>query len=302
MAKNKNKNKTPPKKKGGGNNTAKAKSTKKSHRVGLIKDSATEYGDLWLQVYLAPEGPVEAALLRVLLSRVGCMGVDNPSDADFVIFGGGSDVTPQLYGQTVIHEKTHTWLKRDLADLDLYQRCLEEGIPMVGICRGAQFGHVMNGGTLYQHVNNHVGDHAMFLPKENRIIPRISSSHHQMCKRNADMDIIGTTPGKSDIRYNTATLMESGKNNDIEAFFYSETCFFGVQGHPEYRGYSQYAAWFIKMIDELIVQNPDIEYRSKPKAYRLRQEMMDRRGLKNHRKIDATRKILEDLQAEKEKM
>ena len=296
------KNKNSQKSSSGGKTTAAQLSTKKSHRVGLIKDSATDYGDLWLQVYLAAEGPIEAALLRQLLARSGCMGVDNPSDADIVVFGGGSDVTPQLYDQTVYHEKTKPWIKRDLADLDLFERCVNEGIPMVGICRGAQFGHVMNGGTLYQDTDGHHGDHAMYDTRNSRIIPRISSSHHQLAKENNHMELIGVSPGKSTKRYMSATIMETSKIRDVEAFFYRDTCFFGVQGHPEYRGYHQYAKWFTDMIQALIVENPDIEYRTEPKAYRIKQEILDRRKLKHVRNIADCRKTLEQLQAEKDKV
>ncbi len=79
-----------------------------------------------------------------MLARARIDKAKTVSDADFVIFAGGSDVDPQLYGQKM-HHKTYINTKRDEEEMDIYQQCLEEGIPMVGVCRGAQFGWVMRG-------------------------------------------------------------------------------------------------------------------------------------------------------------
>src|SRR5690554_3184603 len=80
--------------------------------------------------------------------------VQTAEEADLVCFIGGEDVQPSLYGEHD-HPSTHTNPARDEMEEKLFHYCLNEGIPMAGICRGAQFLNVMNGGKLYQDVDNH---------------------------------------------------------------------------------------------------------------------------------------------------
>jgi gamma-glutamyl-gamma-aminobutyrate hydrolase PuuD len=143
--------------------------------------------------------------------------------------------------------------------MDLYLLCLEQGIPMVGVCRGAQFLHVMNGGKLFQHVDGHFGDHGMFDIVRKQRVERISSVHHQMVMPNLanGMTIIGTS-AESQERWTNDGHSFIGKHCDIEAFFYRESCCFGVQGHPEYEGYNFFTHWFLKTIEEVITCNPDL--------------------------------------------
>ena len=130
---------------------------------------------------------------------------------------------------------------------------------MLGICRGAQFLHVMNGGVLFQDVNNHYGAHSMYDCIDNRTIPYVSSVHHQMVKENKDMTVLAYTPGKSTTRFSSPSESETGAQKDIEAFFYRDTCCLGIQGHPEYSGYYAFMSWALKQIGNVINENPDIE-------------------------------------------
>lgn len=286
----------------GGKNT-KQLSTKKSHRVGLIRDTKEEFPGLWLEVWLAGDGPVENALFRRMFTRAGCRGASSPETADLIVFGGGSDITPALYGQQR-HSDTHTYLKRDLSDLRLWKIGVEKGIPMTGICRGMQFGHVMCGGELYQHVNNHNGqDHGLWDMTENRIIHSVSSVHHQMCQKHDKIDVVACISGKSTQRYVSPTTYHSHKTDDIEAIWCDTVAFFGVQGHPEYRNYTTFANWYLDKLGEFIVANPDIsltevyddEGRKVGKYNRLSQKFLDTRKDDHLRDIDASIELIEGL-------
>ena len=71
-------------------------------------------------------------------------------DVELVVFTGGADVDPSLYRETM-EVRTHSDLARDLFEKMFYKACRTYVVPMVGICRGAQFLTVMNGGKLKQH-------------------------------------------------------------------------------------------------------------------------------------------------------
>lgn len=175
---------------------SKRTSKKDTHRVALFRDTSLSFPELYLQIYLAGEDDCENALFRRMFIRSKCWEAETPEEADLVVFGGGVDVNPALYGASR-HQSTYYDSGRDERDLALWDLCFHEGIPMLGICRGAQFGHVMCGGTLYQNVNNHHGDHPIYDEIEKRTISVTSSVHHQMVRPNPRMDVIARCAGKS---------------------------------------------------------------------------------------------------------
>lgn len=104
---------------------------------------------------------------------------DKIEEADIVMFTGGEDVTPSLYGAR-LHPTTYSNIQRDLAEKSIFEQVRTDQL-CVGICRGSQFLCVMNGGKLVQNVSNH----AMFGTHEIFGITRgdkweITSTHHQM--------------------------------------------------------------------------------------------------------------------------
>lgn len=244
--------------------------------------------DLYLSVFLV--GPPHDLIgMAALFAKAGCSKAHSLEEADLVVFGGGSDVSPSLYGAEP-HVRSMVNLSRDAADARVYLRALELGIPMTGICRGAQFLHVMNGGTLYQHVDNHTGDHTIWDRAQKKIVNKVSSVHHQLCKAgNKGMEVIATTTKATQRWINNDVFDGKGvavdNSEDVEAFYYRDTCCFGVQGHPEYYDYDEYAQWYIEYLFEMYNTNPDITlnnrnfYRHKnrekvPKAVEERLELL----------------------------
>lgn len=250
-----------------------------SHVVRVKRATVLEWPDLWAEVFIAADHPGEYKLIAEMFAAYGrCRKADSPEEADLVVFGGGADVNPALYGQDR-HAATLYDSHRDEADIALWNKCIELGIPMFGICRGAQFGHVMMGGELYQDVDNHNGEHGMYCHEESRVLHKVSSVHHQMARSNKlnGMQILGTSNGVSTRRYTSPTVLENYKSNDIEAFFYRDSCFFGVQGHPEYRDYHQFRAWTLEKIRQLLVESPDLHLKDGKR--RLKEEIMAKRKL-----------------------
>ncbi len=75
---------------------------------------------------------------------------------DGFVLGGGGDVHPRHYGETIdgtnvqsIHEG------RDAMEFRLLEIALERDMPVLAICRGFQVLNVLMGGKLIQHIDGH---------------------------------------------------------------------------------------------------------------------------------------------------
>ncbi|WP_121062707.1 gamma-glutamyl-gamma-aminobutyrate hydrolase family protein [Chachezhania antarctica] len=77
--------------------------------------------------------------------------VGKPSDlgsVDALIIGGGDDISPALYdGEWIVEARLDP--DRDAMERRLAEAALDRGIPVLGICRGAQMLNVAAGGTLH---------------------------------------------------------------------------------------------------------------------------------------------------------
>jgi gamma-glutamyl-gamma-aminobutyrate hydrolase PuuD len=77
---------------------------------------------------------------------------------DGLIFSGGSDLDPELYGQEPHAETVGVVAARDRAELVLLTAALARDLPVLAICRGSQVLNVALGGDLVQHLPDVVGD------------------------------------------------------------------------------------------------------------------------------------------------
>jgi len=71
---------------------------------------------------------------------------------DGLIFTGGSDIDPGLYGHVPEPKLGPTIRKRDEFELRLARSAIARGMPILGICRGMQLLNVAMGGSLEQHL------------------------------------------------------------------------------------------------------------------------------------------------------
>jgi gamma-glutamyl-gamma-aminobutyrate hydrolase PuuD len=108
---------------------------------------------------------VPAAYVRAV-ERAGGVPLLVPPGASFdetldridgIVFSGGSDVDPELYGATAHEETVGIFRERDEFELGLMRAALERDVPMLAICRGSQVLNVALGGDLEQHVPDRVG-------------------------------------------------------------------------------------------------------------------------------------------------
>lgn len=102
---------------------------------------------------------VERAGGRALLVPPSHDGVEETLESlDGLIFSGGSDLDPELYGQEAHAETSDVMRNRDTAELALLEAALERDMPVLAICRGSQVMNVARGGDLVQHLPDEVGD------------------------------------------------------------------------------------------------------------------------------------------------
>ena len=85
--------------------------------------------------------PVDGSAIDPLLERL-----------DAVCLSGGPDLHPSAYGAEAHDELGPTEPELDLFELALARRAVRRGMPVLGICRGAQVLNVALGGTLHQHL------------------------------------------------------------------------------------------------------------------------------------------------------
>ncbi|MCR4691321.1 MAG: gamma-glutamyl-gamma-aminobutyrate hydrolase family protein [Lachnospiraceae bacterium] len=69
---------------------------------------------------------------------------------DGILFTGGHDVNPEMYGQKPSPHCGMTCIARDDMETRLLDQCLTDDKPLLGICRGIQLINAHLGGTLYQ--------------------------------------------------------------------------------------------------------------------------------------------------------
>jgi putative glutamine amidotransferase len=157
---------------------------------------------------------------------------------DALVVSGGNDVGPELYGGDA-QPKARIDRHRDQLEIRWIERAIDEGWPLLGICRGAQLINVVCGGKLIQDLRalrRRTSNRASLLPTKRvelgkdsflaqllrRRRLRVNSLHHQAVE----------TPGKG--------LRMVGRDRDgicqaIEAS--GSEAVIGVQWHPEYLFY-----------------------------------------------------------------
>jgi putative glutamine amidotransferase len=76
-----------------------------------------------------------------------CISILN--ECSGIVFTGGADVNPERYGQGSRLSECHIDQQRDEREFAMAQHALEQKLPILGICRGAQLLNIAAGGTLF---------------------------------------------------------------------------------------------------------------------------------------------------------
>ena len=184
--------------------------------------------------------------------------VDRPADCEALLFTGGADICPSIYGQPV-HPKTKPHLSRDSYEVSMFLMGRDK--LKIGICRGAQLLNALSGGSTFQHVQGHLDPHGIKLLVEGGAIIRdVPSTHHQMMIPSpirADRTILGVAVNDKGVRLTTNVSHKelpplmmrerwnfftkyiaedyNPREDDAEIIFYHNTDSLCIQSHPEKR-------------------------------------------------------------------
>jgi gamma-glutamyl-gamma-aminobutyrate hydrolase PuuD len=158
------------------------------------------------------------------------------ADADVIMFAGGNDVDPNLYGEQSGSYTALPDYHRDSIEQEVFAVALKRKIPMVGICRGAQFGCVMSGGKLFQHVTGHGlrGGHPASTSDGEEIY--VTSTHHQMLNvRGTNHQLLAwASPNRSKEYLGESDNPQVPPEQEPEVVWFPNTRFLAAQYHPEY--------------------------------------------------------------------
>lgn len=180
---------------------------------------------------LLPPQPVDESIAEQVLDGV-----------DGLVLTGGRDVDPARYEQSPHPTTDEPARDRDAFEFALVHGALRRGLPVLGICRGAQVLNVALGGTLHQHLPEVVGHtghqqgNAVFSTSSISTVPgtRVASLvgpttdaqcyHHQAIDRLADGLIASASDADGVIE---AVEVDPAKH--------PESWVVAVQWHPEER-------------------------------------------------------------------
>ena len=190
-------------------------------------------------------------------------GTRDLHQADVVVFTGGEDINPELYHEEPIPGISFNQ-KRDLFEAGVFRNARNLGVPMIGICRGAQFLNAMCGGRLWQHVDNHTSGHYIkdLITDE---IALVTSTHHQQMRpaqtgllvaQAYDKDVASLcTIKKADgvtIELGGDIPAVAGAHIDAEVVWYADSRALCFQPHPEHPNAVSTAKYFWNVVERYI--------------------------------------------------
>lgn len=172
-------------------------------------------------------------------------------ESDIIIFNGGADIGTSLYNEKPISNSIPEWASgRDRYESDVFNK-FEGKKFLLGICRGSQFLNVMNGGSLWQDVNNHGRTHEI-LDLDSGKAYMATSTHHQQMRPNYDDGELVAVASESTCKRRDGEIITVDPKKmsglDVEIMWYPKTRSLCIQGHPEYNPGSVFADYCLGLI------------------------------------------------------
>lgn len=167
-----------------------------------------------------------------------------------LVIWGGEDISPSLYGQAP-NSHTHaqsTLSRRDKVEVDMCHAAIQTGIPIIGICRGAQLLCALAGGALVQHVDGHHNDHKIVTSDGRTLIT--SSIHHQMMLLGkTEHELVAWSAENQSSRYLGEEDSPIDMTIEPEIVYFPKIKGLAIQGHPEFM---ERGSEFVKYCNELV--------------------------------------------------
>lgn len=167
-----------------------------------------------------------------------CTRSNNPDDlkqGDILLVWGGADIYSGYYGKkrSKMAHSDDAPSSRDAIEWNMMQQAKLLGIPILGVCRGAQMLCALAGGYLIQHVNGHGGNHEVVTNEGERYVT--NSLHHQMMVPGpAKHEILAQiAPDRllSNVYWDEDKQVDH--HQEPEFIYFNDVKGFAVQWHPE---------------------------------------------------------------------
>ncbi|MGC4106525.1 MAG: gamma-glutamyl-gamma-aminobutyrate hydrolase family protein [Thermomicrobiales bacterium] len=179
---------------------------------------------------------------------------------DAIIFSGGSDLDPAIYGDTDVHETTYGIdPERDTYELALMELAYAQDKPFLGICRGIQTMNVALGGTLLQDVPSAIGPDIEH--RQQALGKSTTDTSHTVNVTDGTVlaDILGSTTVEANSYHHQAVgvpapnveVIATSGDGVIESIVAPDRHFaLGVQWHPEMlaAGHEEHLALFRALV------------------------------------------------------
>jgi len=174
-----------------------------------------------------------------------------------LLLQGGEDIAPCIYNAPN-NSYCHAGPKpsqRDTKEMALVSRAVKMGMPIIGICRGAQMLCALDGGYLVQHIEGHTGSgtHELFDTRTGEI-RHTNSCHHQMMVPNKYNTILATDNSRT-IRGYSDSDKEFTVQSVPEIVYFPQLNALGIQGHPEWIPNSAFADYCSALIKEFLLKD-----------------------------------------------
>lgn len=174
---------------------------------------------------------------------------------EYLLLLGGTDVNPTLYGEAPHWATATPDINRDSKEAILFERARLKGIPIIGICRGAQFICVMNGGKLHQHTPDHGISHDVHTNEG--VFKSVAAGHHQIMNPTGDYQVLGWD-ARHCMVYNSKDEESAIKDSPEVVYFPDNKCL-AIQPHPEWQtSDNPFNVWLHDKMKELF--NLDVNF------------------------------------------
>lgn len=170
-----------------------------------------------------------------------------------LILHGGEDISPYIYGQNSYTHTVHNLSRRDRLELELLEQAVAKKMTIFGICRGAQLLTAFAGGSLFQHVDGHGGNHQVMSASDKTFVT--NSAHHQMCNlKEVDHRLLAWSSPRISKQYWGESGLVDPPECEPELFVIPKIKALAVQGHPEWLSkkdaYVKYIMSHLKQLHE----------------------------------------------------
>ncbi len=186
--------------------------------------------------------------------------VDDMKKADLVLFTGGEDIDPKIYGENK-GSRTHFNVFRDTEEIEELNKAITLKKPLFGTCRGAQLLCAFTGGKLVQHLSHSGMYHSLRMWDGSSI--DTNSLHHQLMfpfnLAKEDYELLAWAEGLSQHHLNgddKMIMMPTDIQNlaiEPELVYFRKINALCIQGHPEMMSSKSKLVKILRILTESMV-------------------------------------------------